>query len=206
MNSRIVFSKFTKLSASKPVSRLRRHSTDLSENTDEACKKSAAAGSVISSLDEMTVSEVTKHAKKARNTKKKADPTGRTKYSHHSKTDFCQAYLQESGCPYEDKCLFAHSLNELRPMGSLESYKIKPCLNFSTKSFCSYGYKCQYAHEVDCPPLLTFEALLKKKAANINEEVQKKENEQIKLLSLLKFLHTRETFKPRRLQVFCNLE
>ena len=205
MNSKPLISNSNILSAAKVVSRLRKHSTDLSDHTDEACKLFSADSLSFSSSDERIKIDCGKKTLKPKKSKKKVDLTGKTKYSQHSKTDFCQAFLQNSVCTFEEKCSFAHGFKELRPIGSLESYKIKQCSSFSSRGNCSYGYKCQYAHEVDCPPLLTYSALLEKKVIDLDEELQKKENEQIKLLSLLKFLHSRETFKPRRLPVFCSL-
>lgn len=59
------------------------------------------------------------------------------------KTKLCPMYTQGSGCPKGDKCLFAHSQEELRSRPNLS--KTKLCEAY-LKGQCGMGEHCNFAH------------------------------------------------------------
>ena len=64
------------------------------------------------------------------------------------KTTLCRNFIRDGYCPYNDKCQFAHGVDELKCNSQQKSqYKTKICPNFSKKNFCPYGARCNYKHE-----------------------------------------------------------
>ena len=78
------------------------------------------------------------------------------------KTSLCKKYSTGQGCPYGDKCQFAHGAQELRmnnmqvipqnmgnmtkAQSSLLNYKIVKCKNWDKDGTCKYGAHCTFAH------------------------------------------------------------
>ena len=78
------------------------------------------------------------------------------------KTSLCKKFTTEQGCPYGDKCQFAHGAQELRlyngpsasqnmlnmnkSQNSLINYKIVRCKNWEQDKTCKYGVHCTFAH------------------------------------------------------------
>ena len=78
------------------------------------------------------------------------------------KTTLCKKFSNGQGCPYGDKCQFAHGAQELRmnnvqgipqnmlnsnkPQNSLLNYKIVKCKNWDKDGTCKYGAHCTFAH------------------------------------------------------------
>ena len=62
------------------------------------------------------------------------------------KTEVCRNW--EAGrCPYAHSCAFAHGYQELRNKQHLsKNYKRKPCKQFFSQGYCTYGERCQFAH------------------------------------------------------------
>ena len=78
------------------------------------------------------------------------------------KTTLCKKFANGQGCPYGDKCQFAHGAQELRmnnvqgipqnmlnlnkSQNSLLNYKIVKCKNWDKDGTCKYGAHCTFAH------------------------------------------------------------
>ena len=78
------------------------------------------------------------------------------------KTTLCKKFSNGQGCPYGDKCQFAHGAQELRlnnvqgipqnmlnlnkSQNSLLNYKIVKCKNWDKDGTCKYGAHCTFAH------------------------------------------------------------
>ena len=78
------------------------------------------------------------------------------------KTSLCKKFSTSNGCPYGDKCQFAHGAQELRiyngqgmPVNALNmnkqqnniiNYKIVKCKNWEKDGTCKYGAHCTFAH------------------------------------------------------------
>ena len=74
----------------------------------------------------------------------------------------CKKFSTNQGCPYGDKCQFAHGAQELRlyngqgaqpnmnnlnkSQNSLLNYKIVKCKNWEKDKTCKYGIHCTFAH------------------------------------------------------------
>ena len=78
------------------------------------------------------------------------------------KTSLCKKFSVNQGCPYGDKCQFAHGAQELRltpdqnvpqnipnlnkSQNSILNYKIVKCKNWEKDGTCKYGLHCTFAH------------------------------------------------------------
>ena len=82
------------------------------------------------------------------------------------KTSLCQKFSSGQGCPYGDKCQFAHGEHELRmftgqpqnmmnlynpnmnnkSQNSILNYKIVKCKNWEKDKTCKHGAHCTFAH------------------------------------------------------------
>ena len=82
------------------------------------------------------------------------------------KTTLCKKFLSGEGCPYGDKCQFAHGSQELRlfsgqkinqfstnmnkqnnkAQSNILNYKIVKCKNWEKDRTCKYGAHCTFAH------------------------------------------------------------
>jgi hypothetical protein len=77
------------------------------------------------------------------------------------KTKVCIFWLQPRGCPYGDRCLYAHGDNELRddlvggaPGADPDAnprYKTRMCKWWASSNgqHCPHGVRCTYAHGVE---------------------------------------------------------
>ena len=50
-------------------------------------------------------------------------------------------------CTYGDKCLFAHSVEQLRPREQHAKYKTSFCQNYHSRKYCPFGTRCTYIHD-----------------------------------------------------------
>jgi len=78
------------------------------------------------------------------------------------KTTLCKKFSSQQGCPYGDKCQFAHGAQELRiynadnmqqnllnlnkTPSNLINFKIVKCKNWEKDKTCKYGQHCTFAH------------------------------------------------------------
>ncbi|KAL1925756.1 uncharacterized protein VTP21DRAFT_639 [Calcarisporiella thermophila] len=62
------------------------------------------------------------------------------------RTEMCRTMLEKGHCPYSNKCEYAHSKAELRPIYRPWNYKTKLCRTFHEKGHCPYGKRCHYLH------------------------------------------------------------
>ena len=82
------------------------------------------------------------------------------------KTSLCKKFGTPQGCPYGEKCQFAHGEQELRlytgqpqnmmsmynpnlnnkSQNSILNYKIVKCKNWEKDKTCKYGVHCTFAH------------------------------------------------------------
>lgn len=69
--------------------------------------------------------------------------------SSRYKTELCRQYDEEGICQFEDKCLFAHGRNEIRPLPRHPKYKTELCRDFHETGFCSFGPRCNFIHTSD---------------------------------------------------------
>ena len=82
------------------------------------------------------------------------------------KTTLCKKFVKGEGCPYGNKCQFAHGFQELRvfsgngqnplymnmnnqnnkSQNNILNYKIIKCKNWEKDRTCKYGAHCTFAH------------------------------------------------------------
>ncbi|KAL1919487.1 uncharacterized protein VTP21DRAFT_2180 [Calcarisporiella thermophila] len=62
------------------------------------------------------------------------------------RTEMCRTMMEKGNCPYGNKCEYAHSQSELRPIYRPWNYKTKQCRTFHEKGHCPYGKRCHYLH------------------------------------------------------------
>ncbi|GAV27043.1 hypothetical protein PMKS-000504 [Pichia membranifaciens] len=62
------------------------------------------------------------------------------------KTELCATFQKTGFCPYNDKCQFAHGLDELKSAPKSRKWKTKMCKNWTEKGHCRYGKRCCYKH------------------------------------------------------------
>ncbi|EJS42323.1 cth1p [Saccharomyces arboricola H-6] len=65
------------------------------------------------------------------------------------KTELCESFTIKGYCKYENKCQFAHGLNELKFKKKSNNYRTKPCINWSKLGYCPYGKRCCFKHGDD---------------------------------------------------------
>lgn len=63
------------------------------------------------------------------------------------KTELCRSFEEFGTCRYGNKCQFAHSLDELRPVQRHPKYKTEVCRTFATTGTCPYGTRCRFIHQ-----------------------------------------------------------
>jgi hypothetical protein len=83
------------------------------------------------------------------------------------KNELCSNFLQTGYCKYQDKCQFAHGVQELRQHQEANNkYKTKKCIAYFDKASCAYGDRCNFQHaREDTSPRLEW----KKARANFRE-------------------------------------
>ncbi|KAL1921536.1 uncharacterized protein VTP21DRAFT_11252 [Calcarisporiella thermophila] len=74
------------------------------------------------------------------------DECERMKKSELYRTEMCRTFEEKGYCPYGNKCEYAHSEAELRPIYRPWNFKTKPCRTFHEKGHCPYGKRCHYRH------------------------------------------------------------
>ena len=68
------------------------------------------------------------------------------------KTELCKWWLEGAGCPFADKCAFAHGSRELRLRPRPSNYKTQLCRKFVMNGgMCPYGHRCLFIHSLSLP-------------------------------------------------------
>jgi len=63
------------------------------------------------------------------------------------KTELCVHWTLTSICQFDNKCKFAHGIDELKDRVRPSNYKTKPCTDCPLKNHgCSYGPRCNFCH------------------------------------------------------------
>lgn len=62
------------------------------------------------------------------------------------KVSLCSNWANKGSCPYNQKCRFAHGVEQLRCVDE-SLYKTKACIKFLRQHFCPYGFRCNFTHE-----------------------------------------------------------
>lgn len=58
--------------------------------------------------------------------------------------------MEKGYCPYENRCKFAHGIEELRAKdthGTSELYRTRKCKVFYERHECKFGERCNFMHE-----------------------------------------------------------
>ena len=66
------------------------------------------------------------------------------------KVELCKNFVEKGYCPYENRCKFAHGIEELRAKdtwGNSELYRTRKCKVFYEKHECKFGERCNFMHE-----------------------------------------------------------
>jgi hypothetical protein len=66
------------------------------------------------------------------------------------KVELCKNFVEKGYCPYENRCRFAHGIEELRAKdtwGNSELYRTRRCKVFYDKHECKFGERCNFMHE-----------------------------------------------------------
>lgn len=63
------------------------------------------------------------------------------------KTEICRSFEENGYCRYNDKCQFAHSLEELRKIDRHPRYKTEICKTYWEEGTCPYGKRCCFIHK-----------------------------------------------------------
>lgn len=63
------------------------------------------------------------------------------------KTEICRSHRDLGYCEYEDKCQFAHGVEQLRPRKFSPKYKTQLCKNYHKFGNCRFGSRCQFIHD-----------------------------------------------------------
>ena len=67
------------------------------------------------------------------------------------KTEMCKyvrkvTILEYNGCPFKNKCIFAHNIDELIDFKKNNNYKTINCNSFHNNGYCMYGTRCMFKH------------------------------------------------------------
>ncbi|XP_072998162.1 putative zinc finger CCCH domain-containing protein 21 [Typha latifolia] len=62
------------------------------------------------------------------------------------KTELCNKWGEGGGCPYGERCRFAHGIQELRPVIRHPRYKTQLCRMLGKGGECPYGHRCHFRH------------------------------------------------------------
>jgi len=63
------------------------------------------------------------------------------------KTEICRSHRDLGYCEYEEKCQFAHGVEQLRSRKFSPKYKTQPCKNYRKHGNCRFGPRCQFVHD-----------------------------------------------------------
>ncbi|ELQ73801.1 CCCH-type Zn-finger protein [Trachipleistophora hominis] len=63
------------------------------------------------------------------------------------KTEICRSYEENGYCRYNEKCQFAHSIDELRKINRHPRYKTEICKTYWEEGTCPYGKRCCFIHK-----------------------------------------------------------
>ncbi|XP_003743813.1 mRNA decay activator protein ZFP36L3 [Galendromus occidentalis] len=64
------------------------------------------------------------------------------------KTELCRNISESGSCQYAERCLYAHSPDELRQRPVNAKFRTDLCKAFHEEGFCGYGARCSFRHEV----------------------------------------------------------
>jgi len=63
------------------------------------------------------------------------------------KTELCTHWMLTSTCTFDEKCYFAHGIEELKKRVRVGNFKTQPCVDCPReKSNCMFGSRCNYCH------------------------------------------------------------
>ncbi len=63
------------------------------------------------------------------------------------KIELCFHYIETGECDFGDRCLYAHSMAELRPcLYRHKKFKTELCRAFHVEGFCTFGSRCSFIH------------------------------------------------------------
>ncbi|XP_054162698.1 mRNA decay activator protein ZFP36L1-like [Oppia nitens] len=63
------------------------------------------------------------------------------------RTEICKNFMELGVCRFNDRCFYAHSDQDLRPITyKHKKYKTQLCRPFHTKGLCDFGPRCAYIH------------------------------------------------------------
>ncbi|AMD18960.1 HBR059Wp [Eremothecium sinecaudum] len=65
------------------------------------------------------------------------------------KTELCESFSTTGFCKYNEKCQFAHGLQELKFKERSNKFRTRPCLNWMKTGYCRYGARCCFKHGND---------------------------------------------------------
>jgi len=88
------------------------------------------------------------------------------------KTEFCRSFEETGYCRYKEKCQFAHSIEELRPVDRHPKYRTEMCKTFWEKGTCPYGKRCCFIHtfkdDIKGDSLISTSNLMESKIKQLN--------------------------------------
>jgi len=64
------------------------------------------------------------------------------------KTELCRNISENGVCQYAERCLYAHSSDELRQRPVNAKFRTDLCKAFHEDGFCGYGARCSFRHEI----------------------------------------------------------
>lgn len=62
------------------------------------------------------------------------------------KTELCRSWADTGKCNYNDRCQFAHGVDEKRPVPRHPKYKTEMCQSYHQTGYCGYGARCHFIH------------------------------------------------------------
>ncbi|MEN2496081.1 MAG: hypothetical protein MHMPM18_000647 [Marteilia pararefringens] len=65
------------------------------------------------------------------------------------RTEICQPFITTGVCKYGERCMYAHSQDEVRIDQTTLNYKTKICINDFKFRNCTFGDKCAFIHRQD---------------------------------------------------------
>jgi hypothetical protein len=75
--------------------------------------------------------------------------TPKSKKTALYKTELCRSWDETGSCRYGNKCQFAHSDEEIRPVERHPKYKTELCRTFWERGVCPYGKRCCFIHSAN---------------------------------------------------------
>jgi hypothetical protein len=68
----------------------------------------------------------------------------------NERREMCNNMVELGGCPYGDKCGFAHCIEEIKALSLTPppNYRRDLCRNFFGEGICYYGTRCRFSHSL----------------------------------------------------------